>query len=482
MTDLVVVTSQLPFDLNEAPDGTPVWVSRPGGLRAALGRELTRHATWIGWAGAVDVSLDPFVDDGMRVVPVTLSADEVRDHLEGFANATVWPLYHDALQRPVFDRGWWEAYFRVNRRYAEAVAGVAAEGATVVVHDYPLQLVPAILRELRPDLVIAFFMDTPFPPTEVFMRLPWRVEILRGLLGADLIGFHRPGGAQNFLWLTRRLIGLEPSRGAVGVRSRPGIVQIGDRSVRVGAFPGSADTIGVDKLACGTETERRARQIRESLGDPRYLVLGVERLGHTKGIGELTYTLGIDTRLQAMQELLAEGALAPEEVVVVELTVLGTHADARHYRQLRRDVERVAARINGMFPAAGHRVVHYLQQPMDLAEQVAFYRAADLLTITPLRDGMSVVAKEFVAANPDLAGALVLSEFSGAAADLTSAFLVNPHDMDGVKNAIHAALYIDPAEGKRRMRTLRRQVLTHDGDRWARSFLNALEPRPGEAG
>lgn len=484
MTEFVVVTNQVPFDVEPAEDGTPRWKPRPGGLRAVISSDGSPSA-WVGWSGIPDHEASPFDDNGLRVHPVRLSASEVRDHLEGFSNATLWPLYHEGLQRPVFDRGWWDAYVKVNLRYADTVAKVAAEGATVWVHDYPLQLVPAMLRERRPDLRIAFFLDTPFPPIEIFMRLPWRTEIIRGLLGADLIGVHLPGGAQNFLWLARRLVGVEPSRGAVGVRTRPGAIQFDNRSVRIGAFPGAPDAVGIDALARRKETARRAEEIRASLGDPRHVLLSVERLDHVKGIGELTYTLGMDLRMQAVQELLAEKALPPEDLAVVELTVLGTRADARHYRQLRRDVERVAARINGQFPAAGHPVVRYLQQPMSLTEQVAFYQAADVLAITTLRDGMNIVAKEYVASRHDLSGTLVLSEFSGAAAELTSAFLINPHDLDGTKNAFRAALSIDPAEGRRRMRSLRRQALTHDGDRWARSFLTALAdamPSPEASG
>ncbi len=465
--DFIVAANRLPVDLERLPDGSQRWKHSPGGLVSALAPFLRKNTgAWVGWPGVADVEVDEFTEDGLRLYPVTLTADEVRDYYEGFSNATLWPLYHDVVAPPVFDRGWWDSYVKVNHRFADACAKVAAPNATVWIQDYQLQLTPALLREQLPDLRIGFFRHIPFPPTELFMQLPWRAEIVRGLLGADLVGFHRPGGAQNFLWLARRLLGLEPTRGAVGVRTRPGVIQVGDRAVRVGAFPISIDSNGLDALARKRETVTRAAQIRADLGNPKKIILGVDRLDYTKGI---------DLRLYALQELLTEGRIDPRDVAMVQLAT-PSRERVEHYQRMRGDIEQVVSRINGEFARVGRPVVHYLHQSVDRAELAAFFSAADVMLVTPVRDGMNLVAKEYVACRHDLGGALVLSEFAGAAAELTSAFLVNPHDLDGVKNAMHAALTIDPAEGRRRMRALRRQVLTHDVDRWARSFLDALSP------
>ncbi|SDD95058.1 alpha,alpha-trehalose-phosphate synthase (UDP-forming) [Actinokineospora iranica] len=465
--EFIVVANRLPVDLERLPDGTQRWKHSPGGLVSALAPFLRSHSgAWVGWPGVPDVDLDEFTEDGLRLHPVSLTQDEVRDYYEGFSNGTLWPLYHDVVAPPVFDRGWWDSYVKVNHRFADACAKVAAPGATVWIQDYQLQLAPAILREQRPDLRIGFFLHIPFPPTELFMQLPWRAEIVRGLLGADLVGFHRPGGAQNFLWLARRLLGLEPTRGAVGVRTRPGVIQLGDRAVRVGAFPISIDSAGLDALARKRETVARTQQLREDLGNPKKIILGVDRLDYTKGI---------DVRLYALQELLAEGRVDPEEVTMVQLAT-PSRERVEHYQRMRGEIEQVVSRINGEFGRVGRPVVHYLHQSVNRAELAAFFSAADVMLVTAVRDGMNLVCKEYVACRHDLGGTLVLSEFAGAAAELTSAFLVNPHDLDGVKNAMHAALTIDPAEGRRRMRALRRQVLTHDVDRWARSFLDALDP------
>ncbi|MBB4687855.1 alpha,alpha-trehalose-phosphate synthase (UDP-forming) [Amycolatopsis jiangsuensis] len=467
--DFVVVANRLPVDLEHTAEGERRWTASPGGLVSALEPFLrSRKGAWVGWPGVPDVDVDEFDDDGLVLHPVSLSSAEVRDYYEGFSNATLWPLYHDVVAPPVFDRSWWDSYVRVNRRFAEASASVAAPGATVWIQDYQLQLVPTMLRELRPDLRIGFFLHIPFPPVELFMQLPWRAEIVRGLIGADLIGFHRPGGAQNFLWLARQLVGLEPTRGAVGVRSRPGMVQVGDRTVRVGAFPISIDAAGLDTLSRSKSVVERAKQIRAELGNPKAVLLGVDRLDYTKGI---------DLRLQALHELLHEERLKPEDVTFVQLAT-PSRERVEHYQRMRGEIEQMVGRINGEFGRVGHPVVHYLHQSVNRTELAAFFSAADVMVVTPLRDGMNLVCKEYVASRADLGGALVLSEFAGAASELTSAFLVNPHDLDGVKNALAAAITLDPAEGRRRMRAMRRQVLTHDVDRWARSFLQALGAEP----
>ena len=469
--DFVVVANRLPVDLESTVDGERRWTASPGGLVSALEPFLrSRKGAWVGWPGVPDVEVEEFDDDGMVLHPVALTSDEVRDYYEGFSNATLWPLYHDVVETPVFDRSWWNSYVTVNRRFAKAAADVAAPGATVWIQDYQLQLVPAMLRELRPDLRIGFFLHIPFPPVELFMQLPWRAEIIRGLTGADLVGFQRPGGAQNFLWLGRRLIGLESTRGAVGVRSRPGTLQVDDRTVRVGAFPISIDAAGFDALARSKGVAEAAAQMRDDLGNPKTVMLGVDRLDYTKGI---------DLRLQALHELLQEGRLDPEDVRFVQLAT-PSRERVEHYQRMRGDIEQMVSRINGEFARVGHPVVHYLHQSMDRAELAVLYSMADVMVVTPLRDGMNLVSKEYVAARHDLGGALVLSEFAGAAAELTTAFLVNPHDLDGVKDALVAAVTLDAGEGRRRMRAMRRQVLTHDIDRWAHSFLQALGAEPGD--
>ena len=469
--DFVVVANRLPIDQVRLPDGSTEWKRSPGGLVTALEPLLRRrHGAWIGWPGVPedaddpDAATEPIEQDGMTLVPVRLSADDVEEYYEGFSNATLWPLYHDVIVKPIYHREWWESYVDVNRRFAEAAARTAAEGATVWVQDYQLQLVPKMLRMLRPDLTIGFFLHIPFPPVELFLQMPWRTEIIEGLLGADLVGFHLPGGAQNFLILSRRLLGAQTSRGNVGVRSRFGEVQLGFRTVKVGAFPISIDSAELDQQARTRTVRQRAKEIRAELGNPRKILLGVDRLDYTKGI---------DVRLRAFSELLEEGRIDPSDTVLVQLAT-PSRERVESYIAMREDIERQVGHVNGEFGEVGHPVLHYLHRPVPREDLVAFFVAADVMLVTPLRDGMNLVAKEYVACRSDLGGALVLSEFTGAAAELRQAYLTNPHHLEGVKDAIEAALTQAPEEGRRRMRAMRRQVLVHDVDRWARAFLDAL--------
>jgi trehalose 6-phosphate synthase len=327
----------------------------------------------------------------------------------------------------------------------------------VWVQDYQLQLVPGMLRQHRPDLRIGFFLHIPFPPTELFVQLPWRGQIVRGLLGADLVGFHTPGGAINFRQLAVRF-------GGVSAGEKGDEVVVDDRVVKLGAFPISIDSAALDELARTPEVNARAAKIRKELGEPRRLLLGVDRLDYTKGI---------NVRLRAFEELLDDGTVSADDTVFLQIAT-PSRERVEHYVRLRAEIERTVGRINGTHGSVGHPPVHYLHQSMPRDELAAFYLAADVMLVTPLRDGMNLVAKEYVASRHDEGGVLVLSEFTGAALELTSALLVNPHDTDGVKAAVAQALEMPAAEARERMQALRRQVLEHDVDRWARTFLDAL--------
>jgi trehalose 6-phosphate synthase len=458
-SSFVVVANRLPVDeVNTASGRT--WRPSPGGLVTALHPVLAgERGTWVGWTGSAAEPdappIEPFELDGMRLRPVTLSPYEVERYYEGFSNSSLWPLYHDAIETPTYKRSWWEAYRKVNQQFAEAAADEAAQGATVWVQDYQLQLVPAMLRAIRPDLRIGFFLHIPFPPVELFMQLPRRAEILRGLLGADLVGFQRPLAAQNFLRLTRHLLGLRP-RGAG--------VEIDDRTVHAAAFPISIDVAEIESLAASPLVRSRAEQIRAELGDPKTVILGVDRLDYTKGI---------EQRLKAFRELLSEDRLGVPETVMVQVAT-PSRERVEHYQALRVNVEREVGRINGDYGRVGVPAVHYLHQSYSRSELVALYCAADVMMVTPLRDGMNLVAKEYVAARVDLGGTMVLSEFAGAAGELRQAFLCNPHDLQGVKDALVRAAHVDQAEAARRMRAMRRHLRAHDVRHWASSFLSAL--------
>jgi trehalose 6-phosphate synthase len=454
----VVIASRLPVDRVEGPDGGAQWRPSPGGLVTALEPVMRQAAgVWIGWSGDTGAAPGPFEANGLDLVGVGLSEAEVRRFYEGFANATLWPLYHDVIAPPQFHRSWWEAYVAVNRRFAEAAADHAAPGAAVWVHDYQLQLVPQLLRELRDDLRIGFFNHIPFPAYEIFAQLPWRRQVVQGLLGADLLGFQRRADAANFLSACRR---------AAGLTTRGPVVQAGGRAVRVAAFPMSIDSAGLSGIAERGDVRKRARDIRGALGEPRVLLLGVDRLDYTKGILH---------RLNAYGELVKDGRLGPQAVLVQVASPSRERVEA--YQALRDEVEQTVSRINGEHAEVGAPLVHYLHQSYPREEMAALYLAADVVLVTPLRDGMNLVAKEYVACRNDESGALVLSEFTGAADELTGAFLVNPHDIEGLKDAIVRAATISPAEARRRMHAMRRRVREFDVARWARTFLDTLDAR-----
>ncbi|NLG45000.1 trehalose-6-phosphate synthase [Gordonia sp. (in: high G+C Gram-positive bacteria)] len=460
--NFVVVANRLPVDKRVEPDGTTVWKRAPGGLVTALTPTFaSRTGAWVGWSGIPDSAENPPVD-GIDIHAVPLSHDEIADYYEGFSNATLWPLYHDVLVKPEYRHDWWDTYVTVNRRFAEETSRAAAPGATVWVHDYQLQLVPAMLRDLRPDLRIGFFLHIPFPPRELFSQLPWRREILEGLLGADLIGFHLPGGAENFLSLARRILGVEVSTDPVGVRDRFGTVAYDGRTVQVGSFPISIDSANV--AANAARMADRAAEIRAELGDPEVLLLGVDRLDYTKGI---------DVRLAGLERLFAAGRLDPATTVLVQLAS-PSRERVDSYIEMRNRIEQTVGHINGTYGTAARPPIRYLLQPVPRDELLAYFRAADVCLVTPMRDGMNLVAKEYLASRDDLGGALVLSEFTGAAAELTEAYQLNPYDDRSVDDAIAAAA-TDPVEERReRMTALHEQVMTNDVDQWAHAFLDAL--------
>lgn len=462
--DFVVVANRLPVDQHQGRGGRTTWQRSPGGLVAALEPVMRQHdGVWIGWAGSPGAAPSPFRADGLRLHPVRLSNEDIVDYYEGFANSTLWPLYHDAVAAPQYHRHWWDRYLAVNERFAKATAAVASEDATIWIQDYQLQLVPGMLRKLRPDLRIGFFLHIPFPPVELFMQLPWRKQIVTGLLGADLIGFQRPEAAANFLRLASYLERLPRGRGAV---------TIDGRVVAARSFPISIDTAALSTLAESPRVQERAARIRSELGNPKNILLGVDRLDYTKGI---------DKRLKAFRELLRYGQISVPHTVLVQVAT-PSRERVEHYQELREDIEREVGRVNGEFGKVGVAAVHYLRQNYDKAELCALYSVADVMLVTPLRDGMNLVAKEYVASRPDLGGALVLSEFTGAAEELTGPFLVNPHDVDGLKRGIMSALTVKPEEGQRRIASMRSYLMEHDVARWANEFLAALaKPLPQPA-
>jgi len=458
---LLIVSNRLPVCTSVTPAGLHVTASS-GGLATGLGSwHQKSNAVWIGWAGDVpDVTPTQLEELNRRLleqrfVPVCLSHDQVSRYYHGFANRVLWPTFHYLIDQLPADGAGWDAYQDANEAFAEAVLAAYRPGDTVWVHDYQLMLVPALLRARIPDARVGFFLHIPFPSSEVFRILPWRREILSGLLGADLIGFHTFAYMRHFMTSLLHVGGLEADVDRV---------RIGTRDVTVGVFPMGVDAAAFKQLAASPDVVARADAIRRDAGGRRIL-LGIDRLDYTKGIPQ---------RLEAIDTLMERNPGLRDQMRYVQVAV-PSRGDVEEYRRFRVAVEQRVGRLNGAHGTVSSLPVHYIHQSVATTELAALYAAADVMLVTPLRDGMNLVAKEFVATRTDEDGVLVLSEFAGAAAELNGAITVNPYDVSGVADAIERALTMPAGERRVRMRNLRRRVMGNDVSVWARAFLSRLE-------
>lgn len=457
VSSLIIAANRLPVEVG--PDGE--WRSSPGGLASALSSVVGDGATWVGWSGATGAPLAPFTLDGIRLRLVGLSESESTRYYAGFANAVLWPLFHGRLRREEMNRAWWRSYRAVNERFAANIARVAGPDSTVWVHDYHLLLVPRMLRSRRPDLRIGLFIHIPFPNAQLFSMLPWRQEVVNGMLGADLLGFQVPEDATNFLATVARV-----TTATVDGSS----ISHGQRVVEVDAFPISVDFSRWDALGEGAAVA--AAGLREEMG-VESIFLGIDRLDYTKGITQ---------RLQAFEELLQAGALDPSNCAFVQVAV-PSRSDVPAYQDEQIGVAALVERINRLHPDAnGAGPVRFIEASLDDVGLAAWYRAANTLVVTSLADGMNLVAKEFVAARGDLGGVLVLSEFAGAAQDLEGALIVNPYDVDAIKRALLTARDLPADDVAARMEAMRELVRHNDVHHWARSFLERLQFAPPTEG
>ncbi|HEY5651384.1 MAG TPA: trehalose-6-phosphate synthase [Acidimicrobiia bacterium] len=451
---LVVVANRLPVRWD---DDSGQWVTSPGGLVSALSPVLqSRSGDWVGWPGIAGGSPDAFEVDGISQVPVPLTESDIDLFYEGFCNGTVWPLYHDAIRPVELHRHWWRPYVEVNRKFAEVVASTAEPTDSIWVQDYQLQLVPGMLRSMGLSNRIGFFLHIPFPPVEIFGRLPWREKILEGLLGADVIGFQTHRSLVNFGRCARSFTS------ATGPAET---LSFGTRTVTTETVPISIDSAQYVREASDPLARTAAAELRSELGDPDVIILGVDRLDYTKGI---------DQRLRAFETLLADRPDLRGRVVMIQVAV-PSRQNVGEYQVIREEIERIVGRINGAYGGSGWVPVHYYYRSLERTELIAHYLAADVMLVTPLRDGMNLVAKEYVATRIEDTGTLVLSEFAGAAEELKGATIVNPYDVDGLAEVLGASIDADPAEQRSSMRLLRRRVERWDVHRWAAHCLESIE-------
>jgi trehalose 6-phosphate synthase/phosphatase len=463
----LILSNRLPVTLR-VTDGEVSVEPSAGGLSTAVrGVHEEGDSLWIGWSGspapacaearrAIEARLA-----GERAVPVHLDEAEITGYYDRFSNGTLWPLFHYFLDlADIDDSDAFATYEAVSRRFAEAALAHLLPGDHLWVHDYHLMLVPEMVREQRPEARIGFFLHTPFPSSEVVRMLPQRERLLHGLLGADVIGFQTASYRRHFVQSIAHLLDLapEPDESAVTYEGR---------RVRLGVYPIGVDAAAFAALAESPAVRAEAREIQEQAPGGR-VVLGVDRLDYTKGVR---------LRLAAVERLLDR---SPElrDLRFVQIAV-PTRESVGAYEQMRREVHEMVGRINGRHGSVGSMPVHFLYQSLPVERLAALYAAADVMLVTPLRDGMNLVAKEYVATRTDGGGALVLSELTGAAVELVEALIVNPYDTGAVAAAIARALSMPDDERRARMVALRRRVAEGDVHRWARSFLDDLARIPG---
>ena len=447
---IVVLANRLPFTVTRTSRGLEHQRSS-GGLVSALEPVLRRRGgMWVGWPGIAlrDGEKIARGDEPYEVAAVPLSETEVNRYYHGLSNRTLWPLFHSLPGRARFERRDWQIYAQVNERFGEIASQTAAGADVIWVHDYHLMLCPTSLRRLAPEARIAFFLHIPFPPYDVFRLLPWDRELLRGLLDSDLVGFHVSGYAHNFLDCVERRLGARVDRDNL-------LVEHGDRTVQVAAFPIGVDAERFEKSA------RAAPPARESSRER--VVLGVDRLDYTKGIPD---------RIRAFERLLDLHPEHREKIVLLQIAV-PSRSQVAEYRELKSEIDELVGRVNGRFATSTWSPIRYLYQNVPQERLTGMYRDADVALVTPLRDGMNLVAKEYVACQVEEPGVLILSHLAGAAETMREALLVNPYNVDETAEAIHRALEMDEVERRMRMTGLQRRERRYHVYAWVERFLEA---------
>jgi len=471
MSKLHIVSNRLPFSLSKDENGYSLTES-VGGLATGMKSVYTEYGgKWIGWPG---VSSDNLSDAETQEIDqllltkgcanVHLSDQEIEEYYEGFSNNTIWPLFHYFAQYVDYSPENWEAYKKVNQRFAERVLEVCDDGDTVWVHDYQLLLVPEMIKSQKPDVTVGFFLHIPFPSYEVFRILPWRMELLKGMLGADLVGFHIYGYERHFLSCVRRLYGYEVSFNQIHAE---------DRIVSADAFPMGID---YDKFHhASTAIMHKTIQERSDLhkelekyfmmSPDRKLVLSIDRLDYTKGIPQ---------RLKAFGKFLEKYPEFQNKVTLIMLAV-PSRGHVEHYQLLKKEVDELVGSINGKFGNINYTPIWYFYRSMPFENLVELYNSCDVALITPVRDGMNLVAKEYVASRITHSGALILSEMAGVAQEMGEALIINPNNEEEIADSLQTALTMSLPEQKERMIHMQDRIKRYSVFKWAGEFVEGID-------
>ena len=480
---LMVVSNRLPFTIVRGADGNYSVHPASGGLVSAMLPALkNRGGVWVGWPGVtggdnhdLEAMLGNLTEDtGYTLKPVMLSAEEQHGFYHGFSNEIIWPLFHDLFSNCHFDPDYWDAYLQVNRKFAQTVFAMAKPQDFIWVHDYHLMEVARELRKLGYRSQLGFFLHIPFPPLDIFLKLPWRFEILCALLEFDLIGFQTLRDQRNFTQCVETLIkgSLFEGEGQIQtlrlqdqemcrICTEEGNTE---KEIRVGTFPIGIDFKSFDSSTASTAVRKQAVRLHEDL-QGRKMILGIDRLDYTKGI---------ISKLNAFRCALERHPDLIQRVRLVQ-HIVPSRVDIPEYQAFKLKVERLISEINGEFTRSDWVPIHYLHGSLSQDELLAYYRAADIALVTPLKDGMNLVAKEYCAAHVENGGVLILSEFAGSAAQLKDgALLVNPYDIENMAEGIYEAFNMSNERQAARMQTLRSSIADSDVFSWVDSFLQAV--------
>ena len=486
-SDFIVLSHREPYQEVPVDGGGTELKRKTNGVFATLDSVMRRkRGTWIAWKEKEEDDFDerisvPSADDpeSYTVRRIPLSPETARSFYYDFTSTALWPVLFSLLDRARFTQDSWETYQRVNEMFADATCEEAAPGAVVWVNDFHLMLAPRMIKQRRPDLRLALFLHTTFPPPDVFAVIPWREELLDGLLHLDLIGFHIPSYAQNFADTASRFMGAQATAvtetdlikhgPAVAVPTYPLSLRYGDRNVGLGVYPVGVDVDYFTSEAQRPETIEHAAEVRTRAG-AETIILSAERLDYVKGIVE---------RLECFERYLHRHPEMHGRVSFIQVAV-PTRTGMEEFQTMRRSVEEAVGRVNGTFATMNWQPVLHFYGSLDRPELVAFYLAADIAWVTPLRDGLNLVAKEYIAATMGGRGTVILSEFAGAAAELDGVILTNPYSPDYMDRALEDSLSLDDCERASRMLRLRDRVLSYDVHRWSRTFLHDAE-RSGAA-
>ena len=470
MTDkasTVIVSNRLPVSVTRGKKGALEFEASSGGLATAMSSLDTDNKIWVGWPG---LGAETLTDDERTQIteelqkygcyPVFLTSSEVELYYEGYANDTLWPLFHYFQNVARYSKDYWQAYQTVNEKFADATMQVSASDARIWIQDYHFMLLPSLVRERIPTATIGFFLHIPFPSFEIYRLLPERKELLHGLLGADVIGFHVYDYAQHFLDSCRRLLGV-PSPG--------GVIEYEQRIVKVSAYPIGIDYAKFRSQLGSSETKSALKQLKATYKGQK-LILSIDRLDYSKGIPE---------RLEAFRLLLEKYPKYRGKVKLLMVAV-PSRTGVEAYQQLRDEIEKTVSRINGTYGTVDWAPISYQFQNRPFSEVVALYAQADVMLVTPIRDGMNLVAKEYVASK-QCGGVLILSEMTGAIDELPEALSINPNNADSVCEAMHQALAMPVAEQKERLAAMQARLSVGTVQNWGKEFMDDLQAATGDS-